>query len=408
MARILFTWELGGGMGHSSCHRPLFKALLAAGHDVWFAMRSLEGAEQMFAGMNIRLLQAPVNIKNTINPVTPICSYAHLLWNVIFYDVEMLVTHLQSWQALIRSVEPDILISDHSPGVLLASRDMQLPKVQIGSGFIVPPVISPLPNMRTWLETDEAKLINDEEPVLTTINKVATRLGITPLARLADLFVADEKILTTFRELEHFAERQEAEYWGLVAANNGDFPEWPDVAGKRIFAYLKPFATLPSLLETLVKNGAPTLVYYTGEITTEISRYACTSLKFVKRPLNIAATGRQSDIAITHAGHTAGVELLLAGCPLLLLPLYLEQYLFAERVVRLGAGLNAPLRKPEGMAAKLQLLMTDNRYQQMAERFAARYADFNGEQAIEKMLGAFERLVNKNQQQAVGVAKPGI
>jgi len=43
MARILFTWELGGGMGHSLCYRPLLNALIAAGHEVWFAMRSLQG-----------------------------------------------------------------------------------------------------------------------------------------------------------------------------------------------------------------------------------------------------------------------------------------------------------------------------------------------------------------------------
>ena len=59
MARILFTWELGGGMGHSLCHRPLLNALIAAGHDVWFAMRSVEDAETIFAGMDIHLLQAP-------------------------------------------------------------------------------------------------------------------------------------------------------------------------------------------------------------------------------------------------------------------------------------------------------------------------------------------------------------
>lgn len=387
-------------MGHSWCHRPLFRALIAAGHEVWFAMRSLDGAEAMFAGMNIHLRQAPRNIQNTHNPIVPVCTYAHLLHNVLFHDVGILVRHLDAWQTLIESVQADMLVTDFSPGALLASRDMSLPRVQIGSGFIVPPEVTPFPNMRFWKEVDQARLVKEENQVLATVNAAVATLGMTPLQRLADVFATDAKILTTFKEVDHLAERPASEYSGMVPDSEGYLPVWPAGTGKRIFAYLKPFETLPSLLATLAQKGNPTLVYYAGEITAELERFACDSLHFTNNNLNITETGRQCDLAITHAGHTTAVEFLLAGCPLLLLPLHLEQFLFAQRVVALGAGLNAPLLKPEGMAAKLHLLLTDSRYTQAAESFATRYAHVDGGQAINKLLAILAKTGNDYSRQA--------
>jgi hypothetical protein len=42
MRKLLFTWELGGGLGHLLILRPLMKELVVRGHKVVLAARKLE------------------------------------------------------------------------------------------------------------------------------------------------------------------------------------------------------------------------------------------------------------------------------------------------------------------------------------------------------------------------------
>ena len=44
VARILFTWELGGGLGHLANMAPLAEGLAQAGHQVYVALRDLTSA----------------------------------------------------------------------------------------------------------------------------------------------------------------------------------------------------------------------------------------------------------------------------------------------------------------------------------------------------------------------------
>lgn len=383
MARILFTWELGGGLGHSLYHRPLLEALYAAGHELWFAMRTPEHAEEIFTGIDIHCLQAPQNTHATRQSFETIFSHAHLLHNVIFHSVEDIIKTSKKWQEIFTNIKPDILIADHSPGALFASRGLPFVRAQIGTGFTIPPDDRrPMPNLRSWQTVEIDSLSVDEDALLDCLNNAADKLGIPALPFLADVYKTDKKYLMTFSELDHIRGRSESKYYGINLASYGKTPVWPEAEGQRIFAYLKPFKTLMSLLTTLKRSGLPTLIYYAGKMTAEIKSFECKTLSIIEEPLNISQVAKQCDVAITHAGHATSTEFLLAGCPLLLLPLYLEQYLFSERVQALGAGLAAPLLKPEGMAGKLVLLLTDRRYRTAAKAFASKYQGFDSRQMI--------------------------
>lgn len=396
MVRILFTWELGGGLGHSLYHRPLLEALTAAGYKIWFAMRDLEQADRLFAGLDIHYLQAPRNTHNNTDPIDPVLSHAQLLHNVIFHDVDNMLTMTRDWQEIFAQVKPDLMIADHSPGALFASRGLPFVRTQIGTGFTIPPNdIQPMPNLRTWLDVDKSRLVEDEKDVLSRMNKVAEIMQLPTLSALAELYRTDDQYLMTFAELDHITGRTGAEYYGISLTRYGDTPVWPDTKGKRIFAYLKPFKTLTSLLATLKSLGLPTLIYYAGEMTAELKAFESAGLRFTGHMLDVSQVARQCDVAITHAGHGAGVEFLLSGCPLLLLPLQLEQYLFSLRVQALGAGLTAPLLRPEGMAEKLRLLLTDPAYTQAAEAFSSRYRNFKSSEMITRLVEDINSRINE-------------
>jgi len=65
------------------------------------------------------------------------------------------------------------------------------------------------------------------------------------------LLQADEMILRTLPELDHYTGRGTANYAGIMKSPAGESPVWPEGEGPKVFAYLKSFETLPALLETL-------------------------------------------------------------------------------------------------------------------------------------------------------------
>ena len=166
-----------------------------------------------------------------------------------------------------------------------------------------------------------------EEIVLKNVNVAANQLGMAPLSRFGELFQADDIIFRTFKEMDHYQLRANGNYFGILKGSEGIEPEWPDVKGPRIFAYLKNFKTLPSLLKVLKINRLPTLIY-PDYIPTEIKEaFSCETLRFVDQPLNIDRICETAYIAICNASHGTCNELLLGGLPMLLLPLNGEQHM---------------------------------------------------------------------------------
>jgi len=87
--------------------------------------------------------------------------------------------------------------------------------------------------------------------------------------------------------------------------------------------------------------------------------------------------------------------MLLAGVPLLLVPLVLEQSLTARAVERLGAGLRANPNDPADVAAKLAAMLGEQFHPRAAaaRAFADRYASLDPNEQIERMADRVEELL---------------
>jgi len=93
--------------------------------------------------------------------------------------------------------------------------------------------------------------------------------------------------------------------------------------------------------------------------------------------------------------------MLLAGKPMLLLPIYLEQRLLADAVQRMGAGLWASFDNGAAAVAvagftqiSQELGRTQASPLQAARSFAQRYAAFDPTEANERLLCTLEQLIN--------------
>jgi UDP:flavonoid glycosyltransferase YjiC (YdhE family) len=375
MGRILMTWELGAGRGHLAPMLSLATRLRDAGQHVELAVRDLVDARPFLEQAGLRGHASPIPAPAR-NPAV-LASYPQILKQLHFADPDALHARMRAWHALFDSVRPDLLVCDHSPTAMLAARARGLKVMVTGTGFFVPPDIAPLPDLRPWRATDPALLAADEAIVLTAMNTALAKFSSTALERLSQLFAVDTQTLFTFPELDNYANHRQADYWGPVPSGPGAVPEWPEGQGKRVFAYLRRFDTLPALLSSLRDSGQPTLIYMPQQPPDITAQFEGGNLHFSTVPLDMDTVTQQCDLAVLHAGHGVTAALLLAGKPMLLLPLHLEMLLTAQAVAGMRAGLVAPELKPAGMQQKLARLLQEPNFSAAARDFAERHADLD-------------------------------
>jgi UDP:flavonoid glycosyltransferase YjiC (YdhE family) len=413
MSRILCVWEMGADFGHMSKFLPLALKLRERGHEVVFALRDLSNAEAILGRHGFPLLQAPIWTAPVPGLPKPPLNYTEILCRFGFLNKSGLTGMLKGWRELYALVKPDLILADHSPTALLASRGLPLKRAVFGTGFCSPPRTSPLPNMRTWMKVDAERLATGERNVLQTANSVLAEFGVKPLKAVADIFDVNEDFLCTFPELDHYADRGPARYWSPVfTKDHGQALQWPEPRqGKRVFAYLKPrYRDFEKILGLLRQMKGMVFVFSPGMSKAMTQKYQSPRMTIITQPVKLAAILPGCDLVICHVGHGTLAASLLAGVPLLLLPTQLEQYMAARRVLQLGAGLMVTERPPddpkapESAAQKpkepdyraiLIRLLSKPNFAQQARAFAARHADFDQAAQCESMAQRIEELVKR-------------
>ncbi|MGA2618302.1 MAG: hypothetical protein ABSF26_11875 [Thermoguttaceae bacterium] len=394
MATILLTWELGGGLGHFVNLLPLARGLRGRGHRVFAALRDLSQAEQVFAGLGISYFQAPISAQPCANAIDPPRSFAHILHNEGFGELGRLRAMADAWRNIYDAVRPELLIFDHSPTALLAARSCGAKRALVGTGFFCPLDEYPMPDLRPWLPADAARLAHEEDLVLANANEVLASWDREPLPRLSHLYYqVDEHFLATFPELDHYPDRKGARYWGAWPNVGGKRPDWPGGQDQRVFAYLKPFRALPFLLEQLSQLRYPTIVYGDRIDRSLRQRFQSATMRMEDEPLDLAEVGRTCDLAILNGNHGTTVAMLLAGKPVLQVPITLEQDIFSAVVARLGAGLSAGPERPEEIGVNLVTMLGSDEFAAAAGSFAARHADFDPQRQIDAMLRRAQELL---------------
>jgi len=399
MATILLAWELGGGLGHLMNLRPIAEELPRRGHRVVAVLRDLSLAHEMLGHSGVSFLQAPFKHQR-MQEINPCCTFAQILHNVGFANAAELTTMARAWRALFDHVRPDFIIFDHSPTAMLAARGLAARRAMIGTGFCVPPDLSPYPNLRTWLRVDRALLGAHEERFLTNANAALAALEQPPLGRIGELFGAvDENFLLCFPELDCYPERRGAEYLGIWSAKMGDPPRWPDGVGRKVFAYLKPFPALPQLLHELSRLANPILIYAPGIDPRLLAQFKSERVRYADLPLEMEQVARECDVAILNGTFASTSAMLLAGKPALHIPIFLEQATNSRAVERLGASITAAPNNPAAIVAGLRTLLALDEYSRGAKRFAAKYAGFDAGRQIRRVVDRAEELATNGSQE---------
>lgn len=452
MARIIYAWELGGDYGHIGSFMPLALELREQGHEVIFVLRDLSNAETVVSKYKFSILQAPIWTAEIKGLPDPPLNYTEIILRYGFISKPALSALNRAWIGLFALIKPDFIIADHSPVALFSARAVGLPRAVYGTGFCSPPHISPMPNMRPWAKVSQKRLEESDKHVLAIANSLLLDMQskAPPLQAIADLFKVDVDFLCTFPEMDHYPQRKNSSYWGPVFnIQHGKAMAWavadvsitdvsvpdvsipevsvPDVslnekiakqpskkvkptkpanlaqARKRIFVYIKPsyknYEKILACLKAMSLDAklADVIIFSPGISKKIIQDYENDYLRFATEPIQLASILPSCDLAICHAGHGTMAACLMAGVPLLLLPMQLEQFLASQRLQQLGAAKIVHLEAKEQIDynALITDLLSNASYKQKAQNFAAHYSKFDQANQFKAMANKIKQILKK-------------
>lgn len=396
MATIALIWELGSDYGHIGRFLPIALELKARGHRPVMILRDISRADEMLGRHGIEYLQAPLWLPPVQGLPAPI-NFTESLFLFGFLQPAGLLSVLRAWRAVLALLKPDLLIFDHAPTALLASRGLGLPRLVTGNSFAVPPRRTPLPLYEWWNPKAGVpqRELDCEERLLRNANHALSALGAPPMTCVADLYDAEVTHITGAPELDVYGPRDAACYVGAInALDQGVEPRWPAGPARRVFAYLKPrYMHFDAVLTALARLDASVLVFAPGLARQNMLRLQAANLAFSTEPLRMRSVREQVGMAVCHAGGMVDV-MLQAGRPVFLLPMQMEQTMTSRRVDELGCGLfHIAQQGPKELEKGLKRVFGTPAYAERALAYQQRNANFTQAFAMERMIGSCEALL---------------
>lgn len=371
MANVLVAWEMGGGLGHVGPLRPILGELIRSGHQVTVATPSVALCQQAFADLSVRVLPAPQLPLSERRLKIP-CTFTDVLHDCGYASPENVVAAVGQWGKLIDWVQPALLLADYSPTAMLAGRVRELPMATLGSGFVCPPDVSPLPSLHAQI-TEPHWATEVESAVLQAMNAALTAHGTDELSRVTQLYADTEhQFLFTLPELDHYPGRSGAAYRPITANLPGMRLNWSEPQrSPRLLVYLRNEPSTEPILRGLAMKGIETIAYVRNLAGGCVEALQGSNVRVVSSPLELAPLLPGCDAALLNGGHITVVELLLAGVAMMVLPLSLEQAVTGQRLVASGAGLTAAVNDLNAIGTALEELLTNQTLKQAALKIAS-------------------------------------
>lgn len=302
--KVLLGWELGAGQGHIQRLVALADRLEKQGCEPVFALKTytLKGTD--FPWQRVNAPRLPFSGRE--NSYT----FADVLATFGFAQSDLLRQHLKNWQDILKTVNPDLVITDHAPGLVLAAQGL-MPTVVTGSHFAVPPPVEIFPAFRS-MAPPESK--HQQEQVSETIRHVANLQ-----TSVGQALNGDRSFIFSLPDLDFYRD------WRQPSQNTKS-----QTAQSQTTQYVSaPIAPLPLNMRS-PSNQPWTYLSKDYPAYQSVLNIFQTDSPF--QPLQEALVDKS--IAIHHGGLTTTIACLLAGIPQLILPRYIEQQLNGNALLR--------------------------------------------------------------------------
>lgn len=378
MARIVYAWDHGPGIGPIARGALISAALRKHGHQIAFVLRDLALAP-LLGKVRPRVFQAPVWSHPTRGVPKLPRSHADLLAYAGWNQPAALLSVTASWIDLIDALKPELIITDGSPAAALAARKRKIPVIFVGDGLSLPPLTEPLPAFQSKANGSDAAAKDAEASVLSAVQKTAKALNLGEVKSLAQLYLGKARLLCTFPEFDPYGPRKGQKYVGplYVPPKETAAYEWPKGKGTKLVAYVRPdWAGLQAFKKTINDLGWRVLFVMPSASKETVASFSSGDVIASNQPVGLSAT-KDADFVALHGGLELVSELARRGKPLLLLPLDLEQHLLAARVMGLGIGLATKTPVDAGqLKSNLEKLQKESVFSERAGLFKKKYGGY--------------------------------
>jgi len=391
MSTVLFTWELGGNLGHLVRYLPIVRLLRQRGHELLFAIRERDSFSVLIGEEGYASVQAPFCFDREA-AARELVNYADILAANGFGDPDHLSGLMNGWSSIFREFRPDVVVAQSAPSSILAAHLDRIPAMRVDCGFGCPPDEAPFPGFRPWLKVGREELLAREQRLLGHVNRVCAERGVPPFSSLQEVFRTGADLLLTVPELDHYTGRRGGRYIGPICGlDEGAEVEWPEGSARRIFVYLRPFEGLPTILQILSSDVCTVIAVLPGAGDDLCSAFSSPSFRISTAPLRLSHLLPTTDIAITNGGHGLASACLLAGVPMLLVPQVAEQLMTVYNYERLGVGKSVRGDEVEAkFASAFTRMLRDSSYRENARRLSRKYASYDQMEVIRRLSAAIE------------------
>jgi UDP:flavonoid glycosyltransferase YjiC (YdhE family) len=377
--RILLTWELGLNRGHLTRLLPVAQELKRQGHTVLIAARDLEAASVVLGAANIPFIQAP-HLPKGIPLAHRASGYADILLSQGWSDTLTLWALTHAWLTIFRLFRPDKLILDYSPTVSLAAMIAEIPTVVVGNGFELPPLTDPLPPFPgfSWATPDKAA--HSEAIAIGNANRVLKAFKRAPITAIRDLAMGQIRLFATFPELDHYGERQDAQYIGpLQGQLKAQRIDWPEGEGRKILASLRTDTSyVKDILSAFAVMPLRVICIAGGFTSAQLAPYFGSHIRYSLVPVELDPL-LNADLCVTYGAEGTMLRFLSAGVPLLTAPWHVEAFMAAHRISAGGLGqtLDAKELNDTGVTPLIDRLTKNATTRARVRAFADRVAGHN-------------------------------
>lgn len=385
---VLIAMEIGGNAGHLARSFHVASKLKQVGCRVILAVTDLLVAT-MLNTEGFAVVQAPVNRDQRPLPNRPLINHAEVLHMNGYANSLSLSVLINGWLGLMSTIKPSVVIIDYAPTAGIAARLFGARTLLLGSGFDMPPDISPMPafilvNGAPLPNKDLMKIEND---TVELVNSVIGQVG-QKISRLHDLFDADRRIITTLPDLDPWGARVNETYVGPIDGVRSCIRvEWNDKASdkKRVFAYVRGnMAGLESIFAALGAIDAEVICVMLGARESFVRQVSTDKIRVYSSLVDVAHLLPDTSAIFCYGGAGVVAFALLNGVPMVLVPDDVDKVMTSTRAVGLGAAISIQGNaKPEVYTSAINTVMTEPSYAAAARKVADKYSDYDQERSVE-------------------------
>jgi UDP:flavonoid glycosyltransferase YjiC (YdhE family) len=332
MKKVLIANELGTGYGHMRNMLPIVEALDARGYKCILSMPDLNGAYALLKERRWPLVRSPrLTARNRLSQSgRAAASYSDIIAVYGYGEFELLLTAVSVWETLIRELEIDLVVGEHSPTLCLAAMGLA-PMILVGEDFTFPPA-----GKDEFPAYNNLELAYSNELLLDNVARVQRARGLRVPDTITEVFRVAGRFVCSFPELDVFRDTRTDPVVGPIDAALSPLAPAPE---PHIFAYLgQEFPRTRDILHMVAKSGIPAEAHIRGAGPKYLSEFDDKAITFYRQPQPIADMLQRCSVVIHHCGNGLMTNAAAAGRAQLLAPQHIGMQAHARVLERLGVG----------------------------------------------------------------------